>query len=144
MKLFLASATLHLRQLKVSSVNDRIANGALLYAGEFLVHVASPDLQALVDRAVLMSQVRGQLKQPVSPLVLANPEPLHTPHLYHSKWVICRQLYDKFHAQFFYSVSRDDFSCAKHSTNFNCRLLIVIIDFLCFQEAFSGLYSISY
>ena len=72
-----ARAALLLGQLEVGAVYDIVADGALLHAAKLLVHILLPDLQTLNDRAVLVSQVGGQLDEPVAPLLLAHTQSPH-------------------------------------------------------------------
>lgn len=129
-ELLLASAALHLRQLKISTMNDRIADSALFDAGELLVDVALPDLQALTNRAVLVAQVSSQLEQPISPLVLANADALYARHFHHAEWIVHRQLYDELHAKLLHLVGRYDLACTQHAADFYCRLFVVVFEIL--------------
>lgn len=115
MEELLAGAALLLGQLVVGAVDDGVADAALLDAVELLVHVLLPDLQTLQDRAVLVGQVRGQLDEPVAPLLLADAESPHRRDLDHAQRVVGRQLDDQLHVQLLHLVCGHDLATAQHA-----------------------------
>ena len=129
-KELLAGAAGHLGQRVVGAVYDAVADGALLDAGELLVHIALPDVQALNDGAVLVREEGGELEEPVAPLVLAHAQSLHARHLHDAERIVARQLDNELHGQLLHLVDGDHFAAAQHAAYANDRLLVVVLDVL--------------
>jgi len=85
-------------QLVVRTMQNVEANVALLYTLKSFVHVLLPEVESLVDAAVLMDQEGRQSQHPLTPLASFYAHPLPRVYGESAQRIVVGEGYNQFHA----------------------------------------------